>query len=220
MIKGKLLQPDQPSVRTEGTRRRVLDAAERLLRKGDAAFSMRELASEAGVSFATPFNLFGSKVGIIHAISAERIEAMTDRFGEATPEGDAAARVLAAVEIAAAVMLDSAEVNRAVMGALGAPHAEPGSVYRRSRALWAQAIALGDGLEPGIVGVATSALPDQLAIAFRGVLSFWTAGEIADADLVARCRAAAATMLVGFVGVDRRTALLAEMVTPQTVSER
>lgn len=212
MLQSKPPPPDPPSSRTEGTRRRVLDAAERLLRTGSAAFSMRELATEAGVSFATPFNLFASKVGIMHAISAERIETMGKRFGEAAPRGDAAARVLAAVEIAAAVMLDAADVNRAVMGALGAPHAEPGRVYVQSRALWAQAVGLGEGIQPSIVSVAKTVLPDQLAIAFRGVLSFWTSGELADADLVARCRAAAATSLLGFVDADRRVVMLAEMV--------
>jgi AcrR family transcriptional regulator len=192
----------------------VIDAAERLLRKSSAAFSMRELATEAGVSFATPFNLFGSKVGIMHTISAERIETMADRYAEAEPQGDAAARVLAAVEIAAAVMLDSADVNRAVIGTLGAPNAEPGSVYGRSRALWVQAIAIGDGIEPAVVSIAKNALPDQLAIAFRGALSFWTAGELADADLVARCRASAAALLLGFVEADRRNAMLEELAAP------
>jgi AcrR family transcriptional regulator len=52
------------------TRERVLDAAERLLAQGSAGFSMRELADEAGVSFATPFNQFGSKAAIMLALSA------------------------------------------------------------------------------------------------------------------------------------------------------
>ena len=47
------------------TKDRVLDAAKRLLAGGSAAFSMRELAEEAGVSFATPFNQFGSKAAIM-----------------------------------------------------------------------------------------------------------------------------------------------------------
>ena len=46
---------------TPSTRERVLAAAERLLADNRHEFSMRELAADAGVSFATPFNLFGSK---------------------------------------------------------------------------------------------------------------------------------------------------------------
>ncbi len=67
------------------TKERVLSAAERLLRVGEADFSMRDLAAEAGVSFATPFNLFGSKVGIIRALSASRIAIIRERIDAASP---------------------------------------------------------------------------------------------------------------------------------------
>jgi AcrR family transcriptional regulator len=185
-----------PSASLPSTRERVLAAAERLLADGRPEFSMRDLAAEAGVSFATPFNQFGSKGAIMHALSAERIAAMHARFAASAPPGTAPARVLAAVEIAAAVMLDQAAVNRAVMGAIGAPSTEPGHVWGRSRALWAEALGDGEGfMDPAL---ARAILPDQLAIAFRGVLSFWTAGEIADAQLTSRTRAAAATLLFGF----------------------
>ena len=126
--------------RADSMRRRVLDAAERLLRNDDAEFSMRELAAEAGVSFATPFNHFGSKIAIMRALSAERIAAMLERFDAVQAGGDAADRVLMAVEIAAAEMLAEPKVNRAVIGTLGAPGGEPGEVYAQSRALWAQAL--------------------------------------------------------------------------------
>lgn len=189
-------------------RRRVLDAAERLLHEGRAEFSMRDLAASAGVSFATPFNHFGGKTAIMQALSAERIASMVARFDEAAPGGDAADRVLAAMDIASAVMLASPAVNRAVIGTLGAPGGEEGRAYVLSRALWARAIAGGDGLEPGLVEIARQALPDQLALAFRGALSFWTAGEIASPALASRARAAAAALLLGFVAEGRREALL------------
>jgi AcrR family transcriptional regulator len=113
---------------------RVLDAAEFLLAQGGAAFWMRELADEAGVSFATPFNLFGSKGAIMLALSARRIALMHERLTQASLPPTAVSRVLAAVDIAAAVMLDAPVVNRAVMGAIGAP----GDVSSRSGALWAR----------------------------------------------------------------------------------
>lgn len=194
--------------RGDATRQRVLEAAERLLREGSAEFSMRELAAEAGVSFATPFNQFGSKSGIMQALSAQRIEAMVARLTAAAPAGDAAARVLAAVDIAAAVMLAEPAVSRAVMGSLGAPGPEPLRVSGRSRALWALALGDGDGLASPPADLACRILPDQLAVAFRGVLSFWTAGEIDDAALPLRARVAAACMLLGFVEGARRDALL------------
>ncbi|QJU57806.1 TetR/AcrR family transcriptional regulator [Sphingomonas sp. AP4-R1] len=189
------------------TRERVLGAAERLLATGRPEFSMRDLATEAGVSFATPFNQFGSKVAIMHALSAERIEAMHARLAASAPPEPGPARVLAAMEIAASVMLERPEVNRVVMGALGAPAAAPGHVFARSRALWAE--AMGDAATFADPAGANALLPDQLAFAFRGVLSFWTAGEIADADLVASARRAAAMAMLGFAPPEMRRVLLA-----------
>ncbi len=50
----------------------ILDAARRLMRQpGGSAFSMRSLAEQAGVSIATPYNLFGSKQAILVALLDE-----------------------------------------------------------------------------------------------------------------------------------------------------
>ncbi|GLS43140.1 TetR/AcrR family transcriptional regulator [Methylobacterium brachythecii] len=185
-------------------RERVLDAAERLLTQDGAAFSMRELADEAGVSFATPFNQFGSKAGIMQALSARRIASMRERLAQAALPARAVSRVLAAVEIAVAVMLEAPGVNRAVMGALGAPSDAPGDVLARSSGLWAEALADGKGLASATRIRALSVLPDQLAFAFRGVLSFWTAGELDDEMLGRRARSAAAAALLGFIGREDR----------------
>lgn len=202
---------DKPPIEQpkQTTRERVLDAAERLLAKGSAAFSMRELADEAGMSFATPFNQFGGKSAIMLALSARRIAVMRDRLARAKLPATAVARVLVAVDIAVAVMLSAPAVNRAVMGAIGAPSDEPSNVLSRSSALWAEALGAGAGLVVATRSLAIAALPDQLAIAFRGVLSFWTAGELSDEMLGVRARAAAAAVLLGFIGRDGRAALLA-----------
>ncbi|MEN3749611.1 TetR/AcrR family transcriptional regulator [Sphingomonas sp. HF-S3] len=174
--------------RGEPVRRRVIDAAERLLRQGKAEFSMRDLSTEAGVSFATPFNQFGSKHGIMLALSHRRIETMAARYDAAPPAGDAPTRILHAVDIAAAVMLEEPAVNRAVMGWLGTPGDPPGQVLAHSTALWRR--ALGDDETAGLHDLAT-----RLAFAFRGVLSFWTAGELPDAALAPMARDLAAALL-------------------------
>jgi AcrR family transcriptional regulator len=192
--------------RGEPLRQRVIDAAERLLREGKADFSMRDLAAEAGVSFATPFNQFGSKAAIMHALSARRIDAMEARFIQASPAGDALDRVLLAVEIAAAVMLEEPVVNRAVMGWLGAAGPAPGQVWARSTRLWALALGDGDGLCAGRRDQALAHLPAQLAFGFRGVLSFWTAGELPDEALTDNAREVARSLSLGFLDQDRQDA--------------
>jgi len=181
--------------RGEPVRQRVLDTAERLLRAGKAEFSMRELASEAGVSFATPFNQFGSKPAIIHALSGRRIDSMMTRF-DATPQPPLAAdRVALAIDIAVGVMLDEPIVNRAVMAWIGTGSAASGEVRSNSTALWAHALGDGTGLPSLRRDEACHILPGQLALAFRGALSFWTAGELADEELGPAARQIADTLL-------------------------
>jgi AcrR family transcriptional regulator len=201
-------RPKQP------TRERVLDAAERLLAQGGAAFSMRELADEAGVSFATPFNQFGNKAAIVQALSARRIALMREQLAQATLPENAVARVLAAVDIAAAVMLSAPTVNRAVMGAISAPSDNPGNVWLRSGVLWGEALGAGEGLARATRTLALNILPEQLAFGFRGVLSFWTAGELSDEMLGLRARTAAVTILFGFIGRDGRAQVLALLERP------
>jgi AcrR family transcriptional regulator len=184
--------------RGESVRQGVLDAAERLLRDGKAEFSMRDLASEAGVSFATPFNQFGSKSAIMSALSARRIAAMTARFDEAPQLPDAAGRVGRAIDVAVAVMLEEPIVNRAVMGWVGTTGAPPGDVMSQSSALWARALDDGTSLAAPCRDDALHILPRQLAFAFRGALSFWTAGELSDEELGPAVREIADALLRGF----------------------
>ena len=181
--------------RGEPVRQRVLAAAERLLRDGKAEFSMRDLASEAGVSFATPFNQFGSKPAIMHALSARRIDAMLTRLSETPQPQHAADRVALAIDIAVAVMLDEPIVNRAVMAWIGTGSAASGEVRSNSTALWAHALGDGIGLSSPRRDEACRILPSQLALAFRGALSFWTAGELADEELGQAARQIAGTLL-------------------------
>jgi AcrR family transcriptional regulator len=184
--------------RGEPVRQRVIDAAERLLREGKAEFSMRELASEAGVSFATPFNQFGSKAAIMHALAERRIELMAKRFSAEPPLPNAADRVLLAIRIAAEGMLEEPVVNRAVMGWIGTASPTPGRALELSTGLWRLALGDGRGLIAARKDEALSILPRQLAFAFRGTLSFWTAGELADEALVVNAQEVASGLLQGF----------------------
>jgi AcrR family transcriptional regulator len=66
-----------------GRRQRILDAARDLIeRSGRADFSMRGLAEAAGFSMATPYNLFGTRQGVMRALLAADLE----RYGAALHE--------------------------------------------------------------------------------------------------------------------------------------
>jgi AcrR family transcriptional regulator len=189
------IKPPSIGSRGEPVRNRVIDAAERLLRDGKAEFSMRDLANEAGVSFATPFNQFGSKAAIMHALSARRIATATRRFADKPRLDDASQRVLLAVATVVDLMLEEPRVNRAVMGWLGTPGPTHGEVLAQSIALWTLAIGAGEGLVERGQDRALSALARHLAFGFRGVLSFWTAGELPDEELAANaCNVASALL--------------------------
>lgn len=187
----------------------VLDAAERLLRKNVSAdFSMRELATEAGVGFATPFNHFGSKNAIMQALSSRLIERMTARFREKVPRGDAIDRVLAMGRISVALLLEQPEISKAVVGSLGLAGPVPSSVRPQSEAIWSLALDDLKGIEATITSQAREVLPQQLAFMFRGCLSFWIAGELDDDQFRVAFEAGALTLLLGFADRERKIQIL------------
>lgn len=200
---GNKPQAVSTAARGEPVRQRVLDAAERLLRRGKADFSMRDLATEAGVSFATPFNQFGNKAAIMHALSGRRIDTMAKRFAEMSPPPDAAGRVLLAIDTAVQVMLEEPEINRVVMGWIGTAGPAPGKVLAHSTTLWSLALGSGEGMTDAGRESVLRCLPEQLAFAFRGVLSFWTAGELPDEELASHAREIAKTLLLGIAARPR-----------------
>ena len=63
-------------------RRRAIVAAARSLMQetGQAGFSMRALADKAGVSIATPYNLFGSKQAVMYAVIDADLEEYQSRL--------------------------------------------------------------------------------------------------------------------------------------------
>ncbi|MDT3379122.1 helix-turn-helix domain-containing protein [Labrys neptuniae] len=190
----------------------MLDAAERLLERGETAdFSMRALAAEAGVGFATPFNHFGSKNAIMQALSARLIQRMATQFRDEAPAGDAIDHVLAMGRISVALLLEKPDVHKAVVGSLGIATSEPGPVRQNSRGLWS--LALGDfaGIAVETKTFAEAVLADQLAFNFRGCVSFWIAGELQDEDLDSAFRIGASTLLLGFASPSRRTDLIEQI---------
>ena len=187
----------------------VLDAAERLLRKGELGeFSMRALAAEAQVGFATPFNHFGSKNAIMQALSARLVGRMLARFNETTPPSDAFGRVLAMGAISTGLLLDQPEIYRAVVASVGAVQPTPSAVRSDSESLWARAVGDAEGIVPELRAFAQTQLPEQIAYLFRGCLSFWIAGELLDDALNSAFAGGVATLMLGLVEPARRPALL------------
>jgi AcrR family transcriptional regulator len=199
----------------------VLDAAEQLLRKSATAeFSMRALAVEAGVGFATPFNHFGNKNAIMQALSSRLIERMASRFSERASAGDAIDRVLAMGQISVGLLLEQPNVYKVVVGSLGVVSPVPSAVRKQSEGLWL--LALGDfaGIAAEAIDVARAVLSQQLAFAFRGCLSFWIADELDDALLASAFETGASVTLLGFADPERRPYLLERITESRMLRNR
>lgn len=198
----------------------VLDAAERLLKKSPSAeFSMRELAAEAGVGFATPFNHFGSKNAIMQALSTRLIERMAERFRDQAQRGDAIDRVLAMGKIAVVLLLEQPEISKAVVGSLGVVGPVPSMVRPHSEAIWR--LALGDftGIRSQVRQLAETTLPEHLAYVFRGCLSFWIAGELQDKAFGDAFQSGALVALLGFAAPKRQVQMI-ERIKPEAPGHR
>ena len=78
-------------IKTEPLRRAVLDAALAIsAENGPDAISLREVASEAGVSHQAPYHHFGDRAGIFAAISEEGFRSLAEAIEASTTLGTAA----------------------------------------------------------------------------------------------------------------------------------
>jgi len=161
-------------------RRRIIHAARELIREtGDAGLSMRALAARAGVSLATPYNLFGSKGAILLAV-LEDIKGFGRRFAgyEACSPPD---RVLKAAALAVSYYEQDPDFYRALWGSmLRTTGAEARSMIfnPKREAFWIGLLdaAASDGwLLPEID---TAALMRNLDFTFRSIMLHWINGEI------------------------------------------
>jgi AcrR family transcriptional regulator len=99
--------------RGAGSVERVLEAAERLIRE-DAFHlaTMDELAAAAGVSRATVFNRFGSKLGVLQALFTRCMEGPEmEALGEALELEDPLTALEAAIEASCAIWESSAYIH-------------------------------------------------------------------------------------------------------------
>lgn len=198
----------------ESRRQRTLDAAESLIRDtGTTDFSMLSLAERAELSPATPYNLFGSKAGIMYALlnrsmdtvdrDSRRASFHADPFDRLVQAGRAAAEVFAA---------DSAFYRPLHRLLLGASDAERRPAFMdRGLEFWKVA---AQGLEEaghlnGEIDVAE--LSRQLEINFVGALNLWVQEELDDDEFRAQITYGTAMLLLGIADDKGRARLLLRM---------
>src|SRR5262249_25684486 len=155
----------------ERRRDQILDAARRLIRAtGGTDFPMRRLADEAEVGLVTPYNLFGSKSGVLYALLNLSLEAL-DRAVDVSPAAKPVDAVLDLAGIAADIYVDDAAFYRPLMQrVLGVRDAEHRPrALERSQRLWSRTVEAA--MRGGLLSRSVDAdiLARQLMITFIGV---------------------------------------------------
>lgn len=161
-------------------RQRIIRAARELIREtGDGGLSMRALAARAGVSLATPYNLFGSKGAILLAV-LEDIKGFGQRFAgyDAAMPLD---RILKAAALAVSYYERDPDFYRALWSSvLEATAAEERSMIfnPKRKAFWIG--LLDDAAADGWIlpEIDTETLLLNLDFTFRSVMLHWINGEI------------------------------------------
>jgi AcrR family transcriptional regulator len=159
-------------------RNRILDAAEKLIREtGGTGFSVRALAVASGVSAATPFNLFGSKEGLLYALLSRSLDQIVTE-GLSFKSSDPAFHVIEAAENAVNAFLDDPEFLRPlyqVLLSVSHPVHRP-LFMERTFAYWQSATLTIGNSEPSLSDLVAKALMAQ----FIGLLELWVHRDIDD----------------------------------------
>lgn len=166
-------------------RARIVQAARELLREtGGAELSMRAIAARAGVSPATPYNLFGSKRAVLVSV-LEDIRDFGKLFASAAGLSPFE-RVLRAAALAVSYYEKDPDFYRVLwLNLLGSEGAEDrNAIFNAKRdAFWTdllQAAADAGLLRPGLP---VAALRRTLDAVFRGTLLEWAIGALPTASL-------------------------------------
>lgn len=167
-------------------RRRIIAAARELVREtGDTGLSMRAIAARAGVSLATPYNLFGSKRAIVVAI-LEDVRELQERFNQ-LPKCDPVERIFQSLAIAIGFYVQDPEFYRTlwsgVLDTSGKEELRSAILNQESQGFWAGLVE--DARKAGALRPEISAdvLVRNLIFTQEAVMLNWVFGEVATEQL-------------------------------------
>jgi AcrR family transcriptional regulator len=161
-------------------RTRILDAAAQLIRAtGGTGLSMRTLAERAEVSLATPYNLFGSKGGVLMALQFGSLEKLEQAMEELSAR-DPIEQVLEIAELGARIYTGDRSFWLPLMQAhwlaRGAIHESP--LHPRIVALWHRSLQAGVDAGRLIPAAKPEFVARLLVVCFYGVLVLWIQGNL------------------------------------------
>ncbi len=170
-------------------RQEILTAARALMREpGGVAFSMRALAEAAGVSVATPYNLFGSKQAVLVAVLDQDLAAYQADLDAL--QADGCETLFQAIDVTAKLFAEDPALYQNLLGAALIEGGRElrwlfsGPRYALWKRLLAEAVSAGE-LDP-------SGDPDAFALTLSQLLfasiQEWALGLLSLEEMVARMR--------------------------------
>lgn len=172
----------------DSRRNKILRTARDLIQAtGKAGFSMRALANGAGLSEATPYNLFGSKKAIMIALLDDDVRQFEARLMRR--RGDELARFFGAITLTREWYAREPNYHRVV---LAGAYQDDGrrdfrADFRASRsAFWQRLVA--EAIQAGVLNEGTPVEPfaRTLAYVFRSAILEWVQGDISLQEMGAR----------------------------------
>jgi AcrR family transcriptional regulator len=201
-------------------RRRIIHAARDLIREtGNAGLSMRALAAKAGVSLATPYNLFGSKRAIVLAV-LDDVRIYQDRFAHLRAT-DPLERLFTAVDLAIEFYVSDPQFYRTLWAAVFDTSDDVRrEIYNWKRNdFWMGLIrdcAAAGAIAPNVNLVL---LFHQLDHVFRSSMLDWVVGELEAELLAPSIRYGYALILKGAAAGDWRGPLDVRLTQSQALIE-
>jgi AcrR family transcriptional regulator len=175
---------------------------------GEVAFSMRMLADRAGLSLATPFNLFGSKTAVLVALVDRALDAQAARLTAA--QGlEPIERVIALGERGVRAYTRDEGFYRPLFAAIAevSSRGAPLGLLQRATDLWRE--ALRDAEAAGLLDpqLDLEPLARLLHLQFRAALLNWSAGEIDGGGWLLEVRYGLSVVMLGAVTESARPRL-------------
>jgi AcrR family transcriptional regulator len=197
-------------------RRLIIQAARELIREtGNAGLSMRGLAARAGVSLATPYNLFGSKRAIVVAV-LEDVREFHARFST-VKSADPIEKIFAALDISIDFYIGDPAFYRTLWAAVfdTSDGVREEILNPRRDAFWRALLV--EAAEAGAVAadIDLDQLQRQLELMLRSSLFTWVVGEVASERLGPLSRLGYALILSGAASPDWRGPLRARVLASQ-----
>ena len=195
----------------EERRQRICDAAKQLLIDfGADGLTMREVARIAGVSEATPHNLFGSKAGIIKSLFEQSLESLVSRSKTNIPSSPLE-RLLSSTQILADFCIANKQWWRELLRAARESGAGNNDVLERPIGMLENGIKelKAVGYIDDTVSLPTLAMHVHLANV--GAFELWTCGSINDQVLRKSLKNNLLISLLPVAEINTRSKLLDEI---------